>query len=64
MGLSLPRKQADSQTERFREAARELGAEVPEEDFDRVLRRVAKPTRGSKPAPKKLGPRRRKPAGP
>ena len=31
-----------SQVSRFREAARELGADVPEEEFDRALKRVAK----------------------
>ena len=36
-------RKPQSQSEKFREAARELGADVPEEDFDRALKRVASP---------------------
>ena len=35
------RKDRPSQINRFREAARELGADVPEERFDRALKAVA-----------------------
>jgi hypothetical protein len=50
----MPRRSLDQQSKRFIEAARELGAEVPEEEFDRALRRVGRaPPSDPKPKPKK-----------
>lgn len=42
MGDKLPGKPASkSQKDKFREAARELGADVPEVEFDRALKQVS-----------------------
>lgn len=56
MGSAKPMSQAD----KFKEAARELGADLPEDAFKRVIRQIgsvrpekedAKPKKGRKAAP-------------
>jgi hypothetical protein len=42
-----------SQIKRFKETARELECSEDEEQFDRVVRKLAKPDKKRKPKPKK-----------
>lgn len=48
MSPNKPEREVPSQSRRFIDAARELGADAPEEEFDRALRKVA----AAPPAPK------------
>jgi hypothetical protein len=43
MAEKSDRNQEKSQSERFKQAARELGCDESEERFDRALKKVAKP---------------------
>lgn len=60
MGHSLGKPKSDkSQEDRFLEAARELGADVSEADFDRALRKVASAPPAPKPKPERAkGPKK------
>jgi hypothetical protein len=56
--MSKPESRNDkkSQVDKFRDAARQLETDESEENFDRVLKRVAKAERDApKPSPKRAG---------
>lgn len=46
-------KGAPAQVDKFRKAARDLGADVPESEFDRALKKVASAPPAPMPKPKK-----------
>lgn len=50
-----PKPEGENQSEKFKQAARELGADIPEDAFNRALRKIA----SAPPAPMQATDKRR-----